>query len=62
MSLLSGFNVTLAEVGLLCEASLAAFAAIADRAYVLDDGHIVYAGSAAELGADEDHVRALAVR
>jgi len=33
---------------------------IADRAYVLDDGKIVYSGSAAELAADEERVRAMA--
>lgn len=32
---------------------------IADHAYVLDDGGIVYAGSARELAADEGRVRAL---
>jgi branched-chain amino acid transport system ATP-binding protein len=33
---------------------------IADDAYVLDDGHVVYAGLAAELRADEARVQALA--
>jgi branched-chain amino acid transport system ATP-binding protein len=33
---------------------------IADHAYVLDDGGIVYSGSARELAADESRVRALA--
>ena len=33
---------------------------IADHAYVLDDGAIVYSGSARELAADESRVRALA--
>jgi len=33
---------------------------IADHAYVLDDGRIVYSGSAAELAADEARVQALA--
>jgi branched-chain amino acid transport system ATP-binding protein len=33
---------------------------IADRAYVLDDGRIVYRGSAAALAQDEERVRALA--
>ena len=32
---------------------------IADDAYVLDDGAVVYSGSARELAADEAHVRAL---
>jgi len=45
---------------LLVEQNVRAAIVVADRAYVLDDGHIVYAGSAAKLGADEDHVRALA--
>jgi branched-chain amino acid transport system ATP-binding protein len=33
---------------------------IADHAYVLDDGGVVYSGSARELAADENRVRALA--
>jgi branched-chain amino acid transport system ATP-binding protein len=33
---------------------------IADRAYVLDDGKIVYSGSAADLAGDEERVRAMA--
>ena len=33
---------------------------IADDAYVLDDGIVVYSGSASELAADEARVRALA--
>ena len=33
---------------------------IADDAYVLDDGIVVYSGSASELGADDARVRALA--
>jgi branched-chain amino acid transport system ATP-binding protein len=33
---------------------------VADRAYVLDDGKIVYSGSAAELAGDEERVRAMA--
>jgi branched-chain amino acid transport system ATP-binding protein len=32
---------------------------VADHAYVLDDGAIVYSGSARELAADEARVRAL---
>jgi branched-chain amino acid transport system ATP-binding protein len=45
---------------LLVEQNVRAAVAIADRAYVLDDGHVVYSGSAAEFGADEERVRALA--
>ena len=45
---------------LLVEQNVRAAVEIADRAYVLDDGHIVFAGSAAEFGADEARVRALA--
>jgi branched-chain amino acid transport system ATP-binding protein len=33
---------------------------IADRAYVLDDGRIVFEGPAAEFAKDEERVRALA--
>jgi branched-chain amino acid transport system ATP-binding protein len=33
---------------------------IADEAYVLDDGIVVYSGSASELASDEARVRALA--
>ena len=33
---------------------------IADRAYVLDDGSVVYSGAAAEFAKDEERVRALA--
>ena len=33
---------------------------IADRAYVMDKGRIVYSGSAKELAADEERVQALA--
>jgi branched-chain amino acid transport system ATP-binding protein len=33
---------------------------IADDAYVLDDGSVVYSGSARELAADDARVRALA--
>jgi ABC-type lipopolysaccharide export system ATPase subunit len=32
---------------------------IADRAYVLDDGKVVYQGDAAEFGRDEKRVREL---
>ncbi|MGB6054565.1 MAG: ABC transporter ATP-binding protein [Burkholderiaceae bacterium] len=45
---------------LLIEQNVRAAVEIADRAYVLDDGRIVYAGSAAEFGQDEERVRALA--
>jgi branched-chain amino acid transport system ATP-binding protein len=45
---------------LLVEQNVRAAVEIADRAYVLDDGRVVYSGSAAELGADEERVRALA--
>ena len=33
---------------------------IADRAYVLDDGHVVFSGEAKEFAKDEQHVCALA--
>jgi branched-chain amino acid transport system ATP-binding protein len=33
---------------------------VADHAYVLDDGHVVYSGSASELAADEARVQSLA--
>ncbi len=45
---------------LLVEQNVRAAVAIADRAYVLDDGKVVYSGSAAEFSADEERVRALA--
>jgi branched-chain amino acid transport system ATP-binding protein len=45
---------------LLVEQNVRAAVAIADRAYVLDDGRVVYAGEAAEFAADEERVRALA--
>jgi branched-chain amino acid transport system ATP-binding protein len=45
---------------LLVEQNVRAAVAIADRAYVLDDGKVVYSGSAQEFAADEDRVRALA--
>jgi len=45
---------------LVVEQNVRVSLAIADRAYVLDDGKIVYSGSAAELAADEDRVRAMA--
>jgi branched-chain amino acid transport system ATP-binding protein len=45
---------------LLVEQNVRAAVAIADRAYVLDDGKIVYEGAAAAFAADEERVRALA--
>ncbi|HEX4111761.1 MAG TPA: ABC transporter ATP-binding protein [Stellaceae bacterium] len=45
---------------LLVEQNVRAAVAIADRAYVLDDGHIVYAGEASDFAQDEARVRALA--
>ncbi|HZD91555.1 MAG TPA: ABC transporter ATP-binding protein [Pseudolabrys sp.] len=45
---------------LLVEQNVRAAVAIADRAYVLDDGKVVYAGSAAEFAEDEERVRSLA--
>jgi branched-chain amino acid transport system ATP-binding protein len=45
---------------LLIEQNVRAAVEIADRAYVLDDGRIVYSGGAAEFGQDEQRVRALA--
>ena len=45
---------------LLVEQNVRAAVEIADRAYVLDDGKVVYSGSAAEFAKDEERVRALA--
>jgi branched-chain amino acid transport system ATP-binding protein len=45
---------------LLVEQNVRAAVAIADRAFVLDDGHIVYSGSASEFAKDEERVRSLA--
>jgi branched-chain amino acid transport system ATP-binding protein len=45
---------------LLVEQNVRAAVAIADRAYVLDDGHVVWSGEAAEFAKDEERVRALA--
>jgi branched-chain amino acid transport system ATP-binding protein len=45
---------------LLVEQNVRAAVEIADRAYVLDDGRVVYAGDAAEFAKDEERVRALA--
>ena len=45
---------------LLVEQNVRAAVEIADRAYVLDDGRIIYEGAAADLARDEERVRALA--
>ena len=45
---------------LLVEQNVRVSLEIADRAYVLDDGAVVYSGSARELAADDARVRALA--
>jgi branched-chain amino acid transport system ATP-binding protein len=45
---------------LLVEQNARMSLAIADNAFVLDHGNIVYAGSAKELAADEERVQALA--
>ena len=45
---------------LLVEQNVRAAVAIADRAYVLDDGHVVFDGPVAEFAKDEDRVRTLA--
>jgi branched-chain amino acid transport system ATP-binding protein len=45
---------------LLVEQNVRMSLEIADRAYVLDDGHVVYSGPARELAADEARVQALA--
>jgi branched-chain amino acid transport system ATP-binding protein len=45
---------------LLVEQNVRMSLAIADDAYVLDDGAIVYSGPAAELSADEARVQSLA--
>ena len=42
------------------EQNVRAAVEIADRAYVLDDGHVAYTGLAAELAKNEEQVRALA--
>ena len=45
---------------LLVEQNVRAAVEIADRAFVLDDGQVVYEGPAAEFAKDEERVRALA--
>jgi len=45
---------------LLVEQNVRAAVEIADRAYVLDDGKVVYSGAAKEFAKDEERVRALA--
>ncbi|EFI50730.1 ABC transporter ATP-binding protein [Afipia sp. 1NLS2] len=45
---------------LLVEQNVRAAVEISDRAYVLDDGHVVYSGIASEFARDEERVRALA--
>ena len=45
---------------LLVEQNVRAAVEIADRAYVLDEGRIVYSGDATEFAKDEERVRALA--
>ncbi len=45
---------------LLVEQNVRAAVAIADRAYVLDDGRVVFSGDAAAFAQDEERVRALA--
>jgi branched-chain amino acid transport system ATP-binding protein len=45
---------------LLVEQNVRAAVEIADRAYVLDDGKVVYEGDAGEFGRDEQRVRELA--
>ena len=45
---------------LLVEQNVRAAVEIADRAYVLDDGRVVFSGAAAEFAKDEARVRALA--
>ena len=44
---------------LLVEQNVRAAVEIADRAYVLDDGRVVYSAAAAEFAKDEERVRAL---
>jgi len=45
---------------LLVEQNVRAATEIADRAYVLDDGRVVFSGAAGEFATDEARVRAVA--
>ena len=45
---------------LLVEQNVHAATEIADRAYVLDDGHVVWSGAAAEFAQDDERMRSLA--
>jgi branched-chain amino acid transport system ATP-binding protein len=45
---------------LLVEQNVRVALDVADDAYVIENGQIVYSGSAAELGADEERIQALA--
>ena len=45
---------------LLVEQNVRAAVEVADRAYVLDDGKVVFSGTAAEFAKDEERVRSLA--
>jgi branched-chain amino acid transport system ATP-binding protein len=45
---------------LLVEQNVRAAVEIAERAFIMDDGRIVWSGSAREFAADEARVRALA--
>ena len=45
---------------LLVEQNVRVALEVADQAFVLENGQIVYSGSAAELGADEERIQALA--
>ncbi len=45
---------------LLVEQNVRAAVEVAERAFVMDDGRIVWSGPASEFAADEERVRALA--